>query len=392
MNREYFYPRCLNLCFLGLLFTFGFATAFAATPKADQLTFAFQVALEQIVADSGVPGGVAAYVLPDGRLVKVAAGLADRETGLSMTTDSRMLAGSVGKTFVGALALSLAADGVLDLDRPISTWLGTRPWFSRLPNKKTIALRHLLDHSSGLLDHVKLPEFATLVAAGNLNPARETLIALVLDHEPLFPAGQGFAYTDTGYLLAGMVIEAATGRTYYGELRRRLLDPLGLTLTTPSDHKRLPGLVPGYLAVDNPYGLPSKTIVGSGVLVFDPSSEWTGGGLVSNAGDLARWAKVYYEGKAMGTEYLSILLNGGFKEDKQGQARYSLGTGFGATPYGPVYGHSGWIPGYLSFVSYFAESGVAIAVQFNSVEGMSSETNALSLAKERLPKVIIGEK
>ncbi len=392
INGEYFHLRCLCQCFLGLLYMLWFGTALAATPKADQLTAAFQAALEQIVTESGVPGGVAAYVLPDGRMVKVAAGLADREAGLRMSPDARMLAGSVGKTFVGALALSLAADDVLDLDRPISTWLGGKPWFSRLPNSASITLRHLLDHGSGLVDHVNLPEFATLVAEGNLNPARETLIALVLDREPLFPAGQGFAYTDTGYLLAGMVFEAVTGRTYYGELRRRFLDPLALTLTTPSDHKRLPGLVPGYLPVDNPYGLPPKTLVKPGVLVYDPSSEWTGGGLVSNAGDLARWAKVYYEGKAMGSDYLSILLKGGFKEDKQGRAKYSLGTGFGATPYGPAYGHSGWIPGYVSFVSYFAKSRVAIAVQFNSIESIGTESDALNLARERLPAVIIGAK
>ncbi len=362
----------------------------AETPDPDRLAQTFQATLEQIVAKSGAPGGVAAFVLDDGTMRKVAAGFADRERGLPMTPNSRMLTGSVGKTFVGALALSLAADGVLDLDGLISAQLGDKPWFSHLPNGPDITLRHLLTHSSGLVDHVYLPAFAELVAGSNTNPAREDLIALVLDREPLFAVGESFSYTDTGYLLAGMVIEAATGRTYYGELRRRLLDPLGLTLTTPSDHPRLPGLVPGYLPPENMLGLPPKTLDEAGGMVFNPAGEWTGGGLVSNSGDLARWAKTLYEGKAMATDYLPALLESGFRDDDWKGRVYGLGVGIRDTPHGRAYGHSGWFPGYRSFMGYFADYGVAVAVQFNSIEGDGSENDPLAMAQEQLPAVILG--
>ena len=144
-----------------------------------------------------------------------------------MTPRSRMLAASIGKTFVGATAVALAREGVLDLDSLVSQWLGNRPWFARLPNHDTITLRHLLTHRSGVPDHVHLESFAAALSQEwrkkeNLFPP-ERLIQFVLDRPPLFEAGKGWAYTDTGYILIGLVIEKVTGRSYYTEIQERFL-------------------------------------------------------------------------------------------------------------------------------------------------------------------------
>ncbi len=288
-----------------------------------------------------------------------------------MTVHSRMLAASIGKTFVGATVVALSLEGVLDLDIPVSRWLGDRRWFSRLPNHNAITLRHLLTHSSGLPDHVHLESFAAEVSRKwreKDNPfSPEDLIRFVLDLPPLFEAGKGWAYTDTGYILIGLVIEKAIKKNCYGEIQGRFLAPLELKLTAPADRRFLPGLAAGYMAADNAFGLPQKTTTSDNTLAWHPGFEWTGGGLVSNSQDLARWGSVLFGGKAMSGSYLDELLNSVPVSPETPDIRYGAGVGIYRTgPFGPVYGHGGWIPGYSSSLRYYPDFGVAIAFQINT--------------------------
>ena len=332
----------------------------------------FQAELDRLREQAGFPGAVAAYLRPDGTTTTVATGLADQETGTPMMPSTRMLAGSVGKTFVSALVLHLVDQGTLDLDAPIATWLGDEPWFDRLPNGPDLTLRRLLNHSGGLLDHVYLDAFGAAIQEQlsadepdlDFAFAPREMIAFVLDTEPLFPAGQGYSYTDTGYLLVGLVIEKATGSTYYDELQRRVLEPLRLAQTSPANRRDLPGLAAGYLAPDNPFGLPPKTL-DDGLMLLNPATEWTGGGLVSNPGDLVRWAQVLYEEKAFNGSYLSDLL-GSVWEGRRGRTRYGLGVAISETALGVTYGHSGWFPGYRTEMRYYADHGIAVAMQVNT--------------------------
>ncbi len=149
----------------------------------------FQSALDAFQKQYGFPGATAAYVLRDGTVGSVATGLADIEHSKPMKAESRMLSASIGKTFVGATAIALSKEGVLDLDVPISRWLGYRRWFPRLPNHNKITLRHLLTHSSGLPDHVHMESFATGVSnkwQRKNNPfSPEELIEFVLNSSSL---------------------------------------------------------------------------------------------------------------------------------------------------------------------------------------------------------------
>ena len=285
-----------------------------------------------------------------------------------------MLAGSVGKTFVSAVVLALVQEELLTLDTKIATWLGDEKWFGRLPNGRDITLRMLLTHTSGIPEHHVTDGFLELIQRlldpDNLNPdtaiSPEQMVAHILDREPLFPAGSDFEYADTNYILVGMIIEKVSGRTYYDELQRRFLAPLDLTLTSPSDRQRLPGVVPGYLAEENFFGLPSKTMT-DGALVMNPALEWTGGGLASNPRDLVRWARVLYEGEALPEPYLDELLAGGPPHEFRGEAvRYGLGVTIRETDLGMTYGHSGWFPGYSTVVRYYAKYRLTVAIQINT--------------------------
>jgi D-alanyl-D-alanine carboxypeptidase len=363
--------------------------------SSGSLVVRFQRELDALRTDYGFPGATAAFALADGRVGAAATGLADVERGVPMEPGTRMLAASIGKTFVAAEVLALVEEGRLGLEDTLSKWLGRRPWFHRLPNHGAITLRHLLRHTSGLPDHVHDPAFLRAWVgrprkAGTLPP--DSLIKFVLDAAPLFPPGDGWAYTDTGYVLLGLVAEAASGANLYDEIDRRFLQPLGLEGTSPSDRRELPGLAAGYLTAGNPFGLPRKTTLAPGVLAWDPGVEWAGGGLVSTSRDLAVWARELYGGRALDGPYLEVLL------DAVPTTRGSDSLQYGAAvairengPLGPVWGHGGDIPGYTSSMRYYPRHDMAVAFQINGPAATGGESGGFGPAMElRLARALVG--
>lgn len=343
------------------------------------LTIKFQTQLEKLRAQYDLPGITAAYALADGTAQSVAVGYANIATKQAMTTDSRMLAASIGKSFVAATVLALAQENKLALNEPIKTWFADKPWFASLANHDTITVQHLLNHTSGLVDHVHQAEFAPLfqqaIAPNSFEFNPEAIIESILEQPPLFEAGKAWSYTDTGYILLGLIIEDVSGNDYYEEVERRFLKPLDLNLTTPSNQRKLPGIANGYLASDNAFGLPETTLNENGLMNFDPSIEWTGGGLISHPKDLVRWAKVLFTGQAMQGDYRRDLLNSVPTEAGAEHIRYGAGTSiYTATPLGPSYGHAGWIPGYTSSLRYYPDHDIAIAFQINTDIGIMDGT------------------
>ncbi len=359
-----------------LLFAAAALLTFAcAAPPSPDTTLTetqqlFQARLDELRADLGFIGATAAFVLPDGSEGVAATGYADPDNDLPMDPAHRMPAGSIGKTIAAATALSMVNEGLLGLDDLASRWLGDEPWWTRLPNHETMTLRHLLSHSSGLTDHV-YDEAWRREARSRRGPAGDPdawfeprdLVQYVLDRAPLFPAGEGYAYTDTGYLVAGLIMEAASGGAYYDEARHRVLDRHDLPRTVEQIGRTFPDLAPGHVGEDNPFSLPAKTAEGD-VMAFSPQTEWTGGGYVSNSRDLARWAKILYEERALDGPYLEEMLNSGYRGEDAG-ATYGLGVYRAGSPHGELIGHGGWFPGWRSTMYYHRDSGIAVAVQFN---------------------------
>ncbi|MBD3293001.1 MAG: serine hydrolase [Armatimonadia bacterium] len=363
--------------------------------EAQVLKQEFQAEVDALHSEYDFPGATAAYALPGGETEVVATGFADVEHQIRMTPEARMLAASIGKTFVAATALSLVREGTLSLDAPISQWLGEREWFSRLPNHDTITLRQLLNHTSGIPNHVESRAFTEAFAEGwrsYSNPfTPRRLIEFVLDRPALFEPGHGWTYSDTGYILVGLIIEASTGQSYYDEVRRRFLDPLHLDLTSPSDRFELSGLATGYMTPENALGLPSRTTTRPGVLVWHPGVEWTGGGLVSNSQDLVVWAKALFEGKAMDGPYTEALLNAVPIDSNAPDIQYGLGVGIHRTgPAGPTYGHGGWIPGYTSSLRYYPDHRIAVAFQINTDIGIVDDsTPVVEEMETRLARLVL---
>ena len=321
------------------------------------------------------PGVSVGVALADGRSFGIAVGFADPDAKTPLKATDRLLAGSVGKTFVAAVVLQLAEEGKLGLDDKLSKWLGQEAWFARLPNAADLTIRSLLNHTAGVPEYFSQTSFMAAIKADPLRTWKpEEMMAHLLDVQPLFAVGKGWAYSDSDYVLVGMAAERASGKPLFEEIDRRLLKPLKLDRTIPSDKRVLPDLVTGFAGPGNPLGYEGPTIAG-GKLVINPQFEYAGGGLASTPEDLARWAKALYEGKAFTKpETLKAMLDGVDATSARGGGKgvkYGLGVQIRESEWGPSYGHGGWFPGYRTEVEYFPKHGVAVAVQFNTDVGRS---------------------
>jgi D-alanyl-D-alanine carboxypeptidase len=333
--------------------------------RAGKVREALNTRIESLRHQDGFPGATAAVALSDGTLVAGSTGMSDLEAGTPMKPSDRMLAGSIGKTFFAAVAMNLIHEGKLDLESKIEKWIGTEPWFDRIPNAHQITLRMLMNHTTGIPEHVESPDF---VAALRKNPDKswtaEELLAFTFGKPPMFPAGTDWSYADTNFILMSFIAEKATGAHLYDLIQKQILDPLRLSDTIPSTSRVLPGLVTGYSMHDGPFGFEGRTIY-QGKFVLNPQFEWAGGGFLSTSSDLARWAKALYEAKAFPASMLPIMLQSVPAKTGPGD-RYGLGVQIRQTEFGKTYGHGGWFPGYLSEMEYFPEQHVAIAVQINT--------------------------
>jgi D-alanyl-D-alanine carboxypeptidase len=277
-----------------------------------------------------------------------------------------MLSGSVGKTYAAAVALQLVKEGKLDLDAKISKYLGGEKWFPRLPNAADITVRQLMNHTSGLVRYEFKEEFTKDLTA---NPTKvwkpAELLSYLFDANAPFAAGKGWEYSDTNYIVLGMIVEKITGRKYYDLAKERILKPLRLKDTIPSDKLTLKGVVQGYAGPNNPFG-GSDEMIRNGKFIINPQFEWTGGGVASTSEDLARWAKAMYEGKAFSPDLLPQMLDGVTAPMLGRDAKYGLGVIIRPTRLGISYGHSGFFPGYMTDMMYFPDRKIAVAVQVNT--------------------------
>ena len=328
-----------------------------------------QGVLDAFLAGGSFPGASAAVSLPDGQVIALAVGEADTVRNVPMDPGGKTLLGSVGKTYFAALAMQLVGEGRLDLDAPVSGYLGHHPWYARIPNASGITVRHLMTHTSGVMRYEFKESFTTdLSAQPDKHWRPEELLAYVLDEDASFPPGDGWEYSDTNFILLGMIMEEITGESCYDLIQNRFLGPLGLENTVPSSSRTIPGLVQGYAGPANPFGGTDEVILPDGRFVINPQFEWAGGGFASTAEDLARWARALYTGKAFDPALLSLMLDGVPARLGPG-SRYGLGVILTDTPAGPSQGHSGFFPGYLTEMAYFPELDVAVALQVNTSVG-----------------------
>lgn len=355
-------PRRWRLCAaVGALVVGAIAPAAAvdAGERGDGLAAphdATQAALDAIVAE-GTPGALAAVREGRGRW-SGEAGAADLATGEPRRNRDRFRVGSLTKTFTATVLLQLDADGVLSLDDTVERWL---PGVVRGNGNdgRRVTLRQLLNHTSGIFNYNRDEGFLARFTGESFLDHRydgatpEELVAIGLSHPPLFAPGTGWEYSDTNYILAGMVIERATGDDYATQVRRRILGPLKLRATS----------VPGSAAaVPRPHGRHYSKLYDEDpnapvhdVTEFNPSVAGAAGQVISATRDLNRFYRALLRGELLPREQLDEMLTTvPIDEEESGTggvptAAYGLGIRSDRLSCGvTVWGHGGQVPGSLS--------------------------------------------
>lgn len=338
-----------------------------AQSSEKELREKIQFKLDSLRESSGFPGATLAFNLKDGTLLKFATGLSNLENNIKMKPDDIMFTGSTGKTFVSAVVMQLFDENKIDFDTKISKYFGEESWFDSLPNSSDITVRMLLSHTGGLPRYAFGKEFWDIA---NSNPDKVwkpvELLSFVFNNEPVHEAGKGWAYSDTDYIVIGMIIEKISNNTFYNELQSRVLGPLCLINTYPSDSRSIKGLISGYTGQGNPFNLPEKPLVDNKYVV-NPQFEWCGGGLVTNSPDLARWAKNLYEGKVFSQKAMKeLLIPHDFRTGQIAETGYGLGVFVINIPFGKIYLHGGIFPGYETSMQYLPELKTSMALQINA--------------------------
>ena len=334
--------------------------------------------LQAIVNELGPPGASAAVLIPGVGLWVGAAGVTDLASEEAPTKESFFKMGSVTKTLTAALLLSLAEDGLLDLDDPLSEhWSG-------LPRGDDISLRHLLLHSSGIPDYFSVLEDTQSTAD---SWTLEQLVSLVADEPLLFEPGESHRYSNTNYVLAGLVAEAVTAEHWYLLEERLLLEPLGLdqSLLLPGPDDGWGETVPGYLLL--PSGEPLELAGTTNMLdVVHNTALGPAGSLVGQVEGMARWGSALWGEGAVLDEDSVLAMTEGAMEIPDTAMSYGLGTTVRPDEHGEQYFHNGAVYGYTAWLGYRPDDGAVLAFASNGwlVEGSNMGPNWSAAATDRL--------
>ena len=333
----------------------------SATPM---LADVLDARLERLRAKYGIPGVSAAILFADGSIWRGATGDADVATGVPVTPDTSFSVASVSKTYTAALILSLVEDGRLSLDG------AARSYLPSLPIHPAITVRELLDHTSGLRDFF----FGAGVDRALLSqPARIWSPARSLKYvgKPFAKPGVEWHYSNTNYLVLGMLAEAVGGAPIAEQLEARFLGPLHLDDTfyqQPDDPWSGP-LARGYRFLGANPKLPAIDLSdGTSIVPFTSVVTAAGGAgsIATSAGDLVHWAEALYGGDALSRDSRDAMV-----ADIARTASYAPGVAYGlgvqsvAIDGRPTLGHSGRFLGARAVVRWLPRERIAIAVLTN---------------------------
>jgi D-alanyl-D-alanine carboxypeptidase len=305
---------------------------------ADPQHTAAEDALARVVARNDLAGGVA-VVRAGADIARSSAGYSDLDTRAGFSPRTHVRAASITKPFVAATILQLVAEGKVDLDAPIDTYLPGRIRGNGI-DASTITVRQLLRHQSGL------PEYFDADTRPPTEPVTaDQLLDAALTRRPQFAPGSAVKYTNTNYVIAGLIIEKVTGHPAADEINRRIIAPLGLPDTY------FPAL--GDTGLRTPFANGYQMIGGNrkDATVFNASAAGMAGSLISTNEDTSAFITALLDGRVVPAAQLREMMDTVDWTDAGPGFRYGLGlTSIDLDCGVKVWAHGGDIDGYHSLV------------------------------------------
>ncbi|MFD9598363.1 serine hydrolase domain-containing protein [Kitasatospora sp. NPDC059973] len=301
-----------------------------------------QSSLNALVKEDGLPAALAAVKDRDGRTRTYTAGVGDLATGAKVPVDGQIRAGSNTKAFTAVVVLQLVAEGKVGLDASVDTYL---PGLLRGDgiDGRAITVRQLLQHTSGLPDYMDAPALADFTTVQYRYFEPRELLDGALVQKARFPAGGGWEYSNTNYLVAGLLVQKVTGRPVGEVITKRVIDRVGLR------HTYFPA--PGDTAVHEAHphgyfrGSPDAPLVD--YTEMDASMAWAAGGIVSTNTDLNAFFAALLGGRLLPPAQLAEMRTTVPAEPLGPGVRYGLGLQSRPLSCGGLaWGHGGTSPGY----------------------------------------------
>ncbi|TWT22352.1 serine hydrolase [Luteimonas marina] len=336
---------------LALLLLSPFVPDAAAAPsKTEVAAFAKRAVEGNCVADA--PGMAVLLARGDEVLYRGACGRASLELDVPLSPDHVFRIGSVTKQFAAAAALKLAEDGRLSLDDPLSKFV---PGY---PGGDKVTVRMLLNHTSGIRSYTDIGEIMSGTGImKDLSTAQ--LIDSFKDQKPDFAPGEGWHYNNSGYVLLGAVIEAASGKSWHAYLDEALFKPLGMAHTGYGNAAEavIPGHAAGYTRSGDRWAQ---------ARYLSMTQPHAAGALVSTVDDLLKWNRALHEGKVLREASHRAMVT---PVGKAAEHDYGFGITAGTLRGQPVRQHGGGIFGFSAYLLYLPDEEVSVAVLYNADSG-----------------------
>jgi D-alanyl-D-alanine carboxypeptidase len=339
----------------------------AAGPE-DTTPQAWQSIVDRWRSRAEAPAVVVAVGEADGATWVGASGTADRETRDPIDISATFRIASITKMYVAVVVLQLVEEGRLRLDEPLSSYRAGLPYGH-------VTVRQLLNHTSGIPDYSQTTDLGKeLLAHRDRRWSSTEVMAVVGDKQPQFPAGTGYGYSNTDYILLGEVITAVTGTSWAKQVRDRVLDPLHL------DHTFIPGTepvpvrpLPGYFDTDNDGD--EENVETDGTWPALETSEGPAGAMVSNAEDVLAFGGALFGGRLLQERtFRAMVAEGPFHPLN---SNYGLGMEIVRPDYQTtIWGHGGFLPGFKSVLWHVPSRDAVIVVLTNT-----SRANPADLAE-----------
>jgi D-alanyl-D-alanine carboxypeptidase len=330
------------------------------------------------MASLRVPGAIVLVDVPSVGTWIAGLGTDDLATGSPMNVDDHVRIGSITKTLTATVILQLVDEGKVQLDAPVARYL------TGVPDGRHVTVREMLDMTSGLLNTTESDAFNRRLDANLTHAFTPAQLlpyafdpALSVQKDPYFAPNQGFHYSNTNYILLGLIAQKVTHQDLPTLFQRRIFGPLGMThssLPVTTDRSLPRPFTHGYnygtnVDANDAYLAALRGDLANAQIKAGPdevptdathwtvSYTWPDGGAVSTAQDLARYARALATGELLRastqTQRLALPGNGGY------------GLGIERLSIGGLVGHNGAIPGFQSFMGYGLKTGATIIVLAN---------------------------
>ena len=330
--------------------------------------------------DSGKIPGVAVAVVKEGEvLLSKGFGVANLETDAPVTIKSMFQSGSLGKQFTSAGIMALVEDGLIDLDGSVTTYISEAPkaW-------RAITIRHLLTHSSGI------PDYTSAKFDYTKNYTEKDLVKMASELELEFIAGERFNYSNTGYVMLGVLISRVTGKPYWEFLRERIFDPAGMpTIRVNTESDIVKHRARGYLPVDGGWKQAGY--------VAPMTNTTADGSMLMNLQDMIAWNDVVANRRILSEQSWNLILSP-MKLNSGRTYPYGFGWFLNEVRGHTVQNHGGNWQGFSTQFNRFTGDELAVIVLANarsfSVIGLPNRIGALlnpSLASDPPPSTQISD-